>query len=107
MTDPHSPGGPIKSEFADDPEMMELVRSFIDDLPRHIGDLESAWRAADIEIVRHIAHQLKGACGGYGFAALGAAAADLEQAVKATDHDLSCVQRELDQLLDLCNRASL
>ncbi len=107
MTEPIRPAGPIRSDYLDDPEMMELVRSFIDELPRHIGELEAAWRAANIEAVQRIAHQLKGASGGYGFAVVGDAAAELESAVKSADHDLSSVQRELDQLLDLCNRASL
>lgn len=107
MPDPANAGGPLKSEFASDPEMMELVREFVQELPERISTLQSAWREANTELVGRVAHQLKGASAGYGFAPVGEAAAKLEKAIKSVDDDLTSVKREFDELLALCNRASV
>ena len=107
MPEPANTGGPLRSEFADDPEMMELVREFVQELPERIESLQSAWREANTELVCRVAHQLKGASAGYGFAPVGDAAAKLEKAVKTVDDDLTAVKREFDELLAICNRASL
>lgn len=107
MPDPASAGGPLKSDFASDPEMMELVREFVHELPERITTLQSAWREANAELVAQVAHQLRGASAGYGFAPVGEAAAKLESAIKSVDDDLAGVKREFDELLSLCNRATL
>jgi HPt (histidine-containing phosphotransfer) domain-containing protein len=106
MPDPANAGGPLKSEFAGDPEMMELVREFVQELPERISTLQCAWREANAELVGRVAHQLKGASAGYGFTPVGEAAANLEKAIKSVDDDLTRAKREFDELLALCNRAS-
>ena len=107
MPEPANTGGPLKSEFASDPDMMELVREFVQELPDRISTLQSAWRDANADVVGRVAHQLKGASAGYGFAPVGDAAAKLEKAIKSVNDDLSSVKREFDELIAMCNRASI
>ena len=72
----------LRSEFADDPDMSEIVALFVRELPQRLAAMHSALMAGDIEQVRVLAHQLKGAAGGYGFPKLGEAAALVDQGVK-------------------------
>lgn len=72
---------PIRSSFADDPEMREIVAYFVAEVPTRLLELRAAWDAGDRSRVRTIAHQIKGAAGGYGFAQIGESAAELEAAI--------------------------
>jgi HPt (histidine-containing phosphotransfer) domain-containing protein len=71
------------SEFADDPDMVELIELFVDGIPAQIAKLEAASAAGDPDGVRRIAHQLKGAAGGYGFSTVTDAAGVLEATTAA------------------------
>ncbi len=78
-----SPDDPvIRSEFAGDPEMDGIVFLFVSELPQRIEGIQSALAASDWERLRTLAHQLKGAAGGYGFPQLGSAAALVEQGIR-------------------------
>jgi HPt (histidine-containing phosphotransfer) domain-containing protein len=68
------------SEFVDDPDMVELVELFIAGIPAQIARLEAASATGDPDAVRRLAHQLKGAAGGYGFPTITEAAGRLEAA---------------------------
>ncbi len=72
---------PIRSRFAGDPEMREIVAFFVAEVPRRLEELRAAWASGDRARVRTIAHQIKGAAGGYGFPEIGESAAMLESAV--------------------------
>lgn len=76
-------GAPIHSRFASDPEMREIVALFVAELPARIGELHAAWRTGDLDRIRIMAHQLKGAGGGYGFPDLSTLAGELEAAIRA------------------------
>lgn len=109
-TGPESNGAAIRSEFADDPEMRELVELFVSELPERVSALASAWDDRDANALTRLAHQMKGAAPGYGFDVLGSAAAKIEDRLRdASDPEaeLSSVKQELDTLLDLCRRAIL
>jgi len=102
---------PIISEFATDPEMSELVQLFLSELPARITALESAWRERRVQNVSRIAHQLKGACSGYGFPDLGSAAAVLENRLRSMGESeaeaaLENASGEFKVLIDLCARAT-
>ena len=73
---------PIRSQYEDDPDMLELVQAFATDLPGRAREIESRLDASALEDVQRLAHQLKGAGGGYGFPQITEAAAALEQAIK-------------------------
>jgi HPt (histidine-containing phosphotransfer) domain-containing protein len=72
----------VRSEFADDPDMSPIVELFIRELPQRLAAMHSALASANLEQLRTLAHQLKGAAGGYGFPKLGEAAALVDQGVK-------------------------
>lgn len=100
------PGAAIVSDFATDPDMRELVDFFVSALPERIGALRAALAEKRMRDLERLAHQMKGAAGGYGFPALGSAAAALEGTLKeAESPELERVQRELAVLVNLCDRA--
>ncbi len=106
--DPHTPR--LVSDFAGDPEMQELVELFVSELPSRVSKLSATWQQAQLDEVKRLAHQLKGASAGYGFPAIGAAAGKLENSLRTLqtqdDASLTSLKRELDQRIDLCNRAA-
>lgn len=59
--------GPLRSSFADDPDMRDIVTLFMHELPARIQMLEAWYQQDDFESFRNLVHQLKGAGGGYGF----------------------------------------
>jgi HPt (histidine-containing phosphotransfer) domain-containing protein len=73
---------PIRSVYENDPEMVALVRTFTADAPKRAQSLEDLLSQGQHEELRRIAHQLKGAGGGYGFPQITDAAARLEEALK-------------------------
>jgi len=92
---------PIVSEM-DDPDMRELVESFVASMKQHATTLESALRADDRETVRRTAHQLKGAAGGYGFPTITSAAMRLEMAAREGEP----LAQRVAEVSDLCRRAT-
>ncbi len=68
----------IRSSFADDPDMSELIELFVEDIPDKLERLRTAMEQEDLEALRSFAHQLKGAAGGYGFEQLTPLAHQLE-----------------------------
>ncbi len=73
---------PIRSSFEDDADIMEIVREFAEDAPRRADEIEQHLQSGDIEGLQTLAHQLKGAGGGYGFDAITETASALEAAIK-------------------------
>jgi HPt (histidine-containing phosphotransfer) domain-containing protein len=101
---------PLLSVYEHDPEMAELVAMFVAEMPDRRAELEQAVRAADVETAIRIAHQLKGAAGGYGFDALGIYAAETEHALRALagNHPSERPLRvAATPLLDACARVRL
>lgn len=106
MPDPSESADVVRSLFADDPDMVELVELFVAELPEKIGAMEQMYEENSREELGRIAHQLKGASGGYGFDAIGHSASRLEQAIK-TNAASDDVRRAMQELIDLCGRASI
>jgi len=73
---------PIRSQFEDDPDMLEIVCEFVAEFPAKAAAMEACLSGDDLDHLKVMAHQLKGAGGGYGFPQITAAAASLEQALK-------------------------
>lgn len=71
-----------RSDFADDPDMTEIVALFVSEIPQRMQAMHAALAEGDIERLRTLAHQLKGAAGGYGFPKLGDAAALIDRGIK-------------------------
>ncbi len=73
---------PIRSIFEDDPDMAEIVVAFVAELPGRAQGAEELLSQDDLPELQRLAHQLKGAGGGYGFPQITEVAAGLEQALK-------------------------
>jgi len=78
-------GGPIKSQFADDPGMSELIEAFITRLPETADAMAQALANNCFDELRRLAHQLKGSGGGYGYPSLTEQARKLEDSAHAAD----------------------
>lgn len=72
----------IRSAYENDPDMLEIVREFAGELPARIAKLEAHLAANELRELQTLAHQLKGAGGGYGFPQITELAASLESALK-------------------------
>ena len=58
---------PMYSDFADDPEWQELLQGFVETIPIRIASIRRATEAGDAAQVKTLVHQLRGACGSYGY----------------------------------------
>lgn len=96
---------PLNSEFADDPEMAEILREFMQSLAESGVRLRDALEAGDTEVARRIGHQLKGAGGGYGYPTISAAGAELEEAARSAGRIDERVRACAERLMRECERA--
>ncbi len=94
----------LLSEVADDPDMAELVDTYVASLgPKAalVAELYSEHRLGELA---RLAHQLKGASGGYGFPTISEAANKVELQATA-DPDLRQLALAVDELTGLCAQA--
>lgn len=82
--------------------MREIVEFFIADLSERVKAIEAAHDACDRARLRTLAHQLKGAAGGYGFPSIGTAAAALEGELRQETSGLEEIRAKVEALLKLC-----
>ncbi len=75
----------IYSKFAADEDWRELLQSLVADLPDRLEALDNAVAKSDLATLARLVHQLKGACGSYGYEVITPLARQLEQAMKAND----------------------
>jgi HPt (histidine-containing phosphotransfer) domain-containing protein len=84
------------------PKMARLVERFVTGLTDRISAMESAIAEEDRQRLRTLAHQLKGAAGGYGLPTISQAAAKLEN---AAEHEAGQLDAHLKELIELCDSA--
>ncbi len=98
----------LRSAYADDPEMAELVTFFVEAMGERIADLHAALEAGDLHRLQRLAHQLKGAAKGYGFATITDCAAELDTLLKGdpVGTDLDVLTASADRLIAMCLRVS-
>ncbi len=106
------PSKPLRSAYVDDPEMVEIVEAFVNEMPARLAALEDAWTQQHLDDLRRMAHQLKGSSGGYGFQPVGSAAADLERTLVdmgrgSAGGTVASLRREFEALTELCRRVSM
>ena len=80
--------------------MAEIIDQFVDSLPEKIRAMQQMLAAADYDNLQRLAHQLKGAGGGYGYPCLTENAKSLEQAAQSQDRESAHLS--LSALDDLC-----
>jgi signal transduction histidine kinase/CheY-like chemotaxis protein/HPt (histidine-containing phosphotransfer) domain-containing protein len=94
----------LHSSFADDSEMVEIIQRFVASLPERVAALRAEARVPGSQTLVRLAHQLKGAAGGYGFGPISEAAATLEAAARSGGEHAN-VLRAVEELADVCARA--
>jgi PAS domain S-box-containing protein len=77
----------ILSQFADDPQLAEILPGFVERLPAQLDALCEALEEERLDDIQRLAHRLKGAGGSYGYPTLSEVAKSLELAAKAQDVD--------------------
>ncbi|MEM1097255.1 MAG: Hpt domain-containing protein [Planctomycetota bacterium] len=105
-----SSSSPLRSAFADDAEFGELIGLFVAEMPDRIETIDSAVAERDMKSLQIVAHQLKGAGGGYGFSEITEAGRRLEHLAETADaeiqDDVARVTEAANALVDLCSRAT-
>ncbi|MEL7471926.1 MAG: Hpt domain-containing protein [Planctomycetota bacterium] len=100
---------PIRSDFSGDPEMAELIQEFVTGLGDRSGKLREALQSGSLDYIQSEAHRLRGAAAGYGFAAIGDAAGQLEDLLRADQQRVQsqaeAIRDGVHQLVELCGRA--
>lgn len=94
----------LYSTLGDDPDLGEIVEMFVEEMPARLSTLASCAERQEWQELGRLAHQLKGACGSYGFGQLAPYVARLEALCR---DDRLCEQEILESietLVDLCGR---
>jgi len=94
------PSQAIRSEFAADPDMADIIDEFIAGLPAHVEAMRDALANSQCGEAQRLAHQLKGAGGSYGYPMLTGAALVVEDAIKAGDVEAAAMA--MTALVELC-----
>jgi len=94
----------LVSEFSDDEDLMELIEMFVEELPKRAESVSKALAEEDFTTLQTLAHQLKGAAGGYGFSSISDVAQALEETCKA-EKDLEKLAAQAQQVAAYCRAA--
>ena len=97
---------PLRSTYADDEAIAEILPVFINNMPQYLSDLEARLGCNDYPGAARVCHDLKGTAGGYGFPDIGRAAADLETEIKGK-RDPGVIDAAFELVRSLCARARL
>jgi len=95
---------PLISDFAEDEDIIDLVEEFVETLPCRVEAVQDALRGQNLELLITLAHQMKGAGGGYGFTPITDAARDLEMAARS-ELGTDTLNALVEELASLCHRA--
>ena len=93
----------LYSALGADPDLIEIVEMFVDEMPDRIAAIQRLLDAQDWAALRRTAHQLKGAAGSYGFDAVSPQATAVEDA-NHNQQPEEQVRAAVAELLDLCRR---
>ena len=87
-------GAPITSRLATHPRLARVARSFCEQLPDKLDEMQRVLNAGDFPALSALAHWLKGAGGTVGYDAFFEPARDLEHAAVAVDAEAARVEME-------------
>jgi HPt (histidine-containing phosphotransfer) domain-containing protein len=96
----------LVSDFCDDPDLSDIVQEFVVLLGERSRAISQAAKDDDVPTLRRLAHQLKGAAGGYGFPLITAHAKSVEDAL-AGGADPRALRKAVESLCALCDRATV
>jgi histidine phosphotransfer protein HptB len=92
----------VRSQFADDDDFRELLEVFVQGIPEKCEIFRDLRARGATDEIRMMAHQLKGAAGGYGFPGVSEAASELEESCKSDKPD--AIAQSLEGLLAYLGR---
>jgi HPt (histidine-containing phosphotransfer) domain-containing protein len=95
---------PIRSLFANDDVISEILPDFVRNLSGYVDKMRAAIERGDKVQAARVCHDLKGTAGGYGYPQISASAQLLEETLKTeaeTTHQMLLV----DQIATLCQQA--
>ena len=95
---------PLISPLAQDKDLLPHLRAFLGRLPKRLARLQMHIKQDDRDIAIHLAHQIKGCGGGYGYPDMTRLASWIEDGLKS-GAPLSDVQRDLDELWQVLENA--
>jgi PAS domain S-box-containing protein len=95
-------GEPLHSRLATHPRLARVARSFCEQLPYKLDEMQTALSVGDFKALSALAHWLKGAGGTVGYDAFFEPARDLEHA--AAEADASAAQNDMERLHQLALR---
>jgi PAS domain S-box-containing protein len=97
----------VESEYAGDPDLADILNDFVNGLPKKLQLMREAHANQDFSTLQRLAHQSKGAGGGYGYPALTQVCRVLEEEAKKSDPEmLTIILNDLDQLIQAIVRGS-
>jgi HPt (histidine-containing phosphotransfer) domain-containing protein len=93
----------LVSTLADDPDLGEIVRLYVGEMPQRIAALQASFELGDRVRLATLAHQMKGSAGSHGFHAITSYAATLERLSRfnASDEEL---RQAFEALIEICSR---
>ncbi len=94
----------LHSDLADDPDMLELIGQFLQQLAVRITVIDANRGVAERSTLASVAHQLKGAAGGYGYMSISEAARTVERFASAGGTQQEC-DEAINRLLARCEAA--
>lgn len=100
-----SANGQLYSNFAGDPDFSDLLHDFVDNLAYRKQSLRECLDKNEPERLTRIIHQLKGACGGYGFPTLTEAARILEDHLRQ-GRSLDEIRAEIEVFIETLSLAT-
>lgn len=106
MSEPRDAEPPLHSHFANDPDMAELVQLFVDEMEARVGALRDALTVGDGDRLRAMLRRLMGAASGYGFPEISDHAARVEESALAGEAQASGLTEQIEELIELCRRAT-
>ena len=94
---------PIHSTLVEDPDFAELVSEFVSNVPERIRAIRQCIDSNDTKQLCTLVHQLKGACGSYGFHEITPIAASLEARIRS-EAEISSLLESLEVFIATCLR---
>ena len=92
----------ITSVLADDQNLKPVIDVFIEELPEMVTKIARASQEMDFELLKGLAHQLKGASGSAGFAVLSKYVGSMENLL--ADKEIEKIKKTIDQLGEFCKK---
>jgi PAS domain S-box-containing protein len=96
-------GGQIVSNMSHVPGMKKIISEFVNEMPAEVARMQTFLENRDLDALKRIVHQLRGAGGGYGFDPISEYAAQAEDSIKAVDQ-FESISRQIISLIDVIHR---